>query len=122
MYDFRANIAVLLNITPDHLDRYDYKFENYVASKFRIAQNQTADDAFIYCADDAAMKEYMKHHTFNAQSIPFSIKQTIEGNGAFLQHIFDKWELHLTHHILFLFSCNHDLIFQYLEKDFGYCQ
>ena len=85
MYDFRANIAVLLNITPDHLDRYDYKFENYVASKFRIAQNQTADDAFIYCADDAAMKEYMKHHTFNAQSIPFSIKQTIEGNGAFLQ-------------------------------------
>ncbi len=85
MYDFRADIAVLLNITPDHLDRYDYKFENYVASKFRIAQNQTTDDAFIYCADDAVMQEYMKYHTFNAQLIPFSIKKTIEGNGAYLQ-------------------------------------
>src|SRR4051812_14800006 len=52
MYDFKADIAVLLNITPDHLDRYEYKFENYVHSKFRIAQNQTAADAFIYCADD----------------------------------------------------------------------
>src|SRR6185312_8199258 len=53
MYQFKADIAVLLNITPDHLDRYDYKMENYVASKFRIAQNQTGNDAFIYCADDA---------------------------------------------------------------------
>ena len=85
MYDFRADIAVLLNITPDHLDRYDYKFENYVASKFRIAQNQTADDAFIYCADDTIMQEFMKHHPFKAHLIPFSIKKTIEGNGAFLQ-------------------------------------
>ncbi len=52
MYEFRADIAVLLNITPDHLDRYDYKFENYVASKMRIEQNQRAEDAFIYFADD----------------------------------------------------------------------
>ena len=50
MYEFKADIAVLLNITPDHLDRYDYKFENYAASKFRITQNQTGADYFIYCA------------------------------------------------------------------------
>ena len=84
MYNFKADIAVLLNITPDHLDRYDYKFENYVASKFRITQNQTKNDAFIYCADDAVMQEFMKHHPIEAQLIPFSIKKTIEGNGAFL--------------------------------------
>ena len=52
MYQFRADIAVLLNITPDHLDRYEYKMENYVDSKFRILQNQTEKDVFIYCADD----------------------------------------------------------------------
>jgi UDP-N-acetylmuramoylalanine--D-glutamate ligase len=52
MYRFKVDIAVLLNITPDHLDRYEYKMENYVASKFRIAQNQTASDYFIYCIDD----------------------------------------------------------------------
>lgn len=84
MYNFKADIAVLLNITPDHLDRYEYKFENYVASKFRITQNQTKNDAFIYCADDAVMQEFMKHHPIEAQLIPFSIKKTIEGNGAFL--------------------------------------
>lgn len=84
MYDFKADVAVLLNITPDHLDRYDYIFENYVNSKFRITQNQTAHDAFIYCADDEATQEFMKYHQFNAQLIPFSIKQKIEGNGAYL--------------------------------------
>jgi UDP-N-acetylmuramoylalanine--D-glutamate ligase len=57
--DGMYNLAILLNITPDHLDRYDYKFENYVASKFRITQNQTEKDALVYCADDAVMEEYM---------------------------------------------------------------
>ena len=52
MFDFKADIAILTNITPDHLDRYDYKFENYVDSKFRITRNQTREDAFIYCLDD----------------------------------------------------------------------
>jgi len=52
MFDFKADIAILTNITPDHLDRYDYKFENYINSKFRITQNQTIEDAFIYCLDD----------------------------------------------------------------------
>lgn len=84
MYDFKADVAVLLNITPDHLDRYEYIFENYVNSKFRITQNQTPHDAFIYCADDEATQEFMKHHQFKAQLIPFSIKQKIEGNGAYL--------------------------------------
>ncbi len=84
MYDFKADVAVLLNITPDHLDRYDYKFENYVASKFRIAQNQTKHDAFVYCADDEAMKAYMQSHSFAAELVPFSIKQPVSGAGAFL--------------------------------------
>lgn len=87
MFDFKADIAILLNITPDHLDRYDYKFENYVASKFRITQNQDKHDFFIYCADDAVIEEYMKTTPVNAQQIPFSIKKEIEGDGAYLnQH------------------------------------
>ncbi|WP_262482200.1 Mur ligase family protein, partial [Candidatus Symbiothrix dinenymphae] len=78
MYDFKADIAILLNITPDHLDRYDYKFENYVASKFRILQNQTAEDAFIFWNDDPAMQsrianyELQKNH---ATLYPFSEKK-----------------------------------------------
>jgi UDP-N-acetylmuramoylalanine--D-glutamate ligase len=86
MYNFKADVAVLLNITPDHLDRYEYKFENYVASKFRITQNLTKDDAFVYCADDVVMEEFMKHTHIEAELVPFSIKKTIEGNGAFLQN------------------------------------
>lgn len=85
MYAFKADIAVLLNITPDHLDRYDYKFENYVASKFRIVQNQTIADSFIYCADDLVMEDFMNNNPVKAEKIPFSIKKIIEGNGAFLQ-------------------------------------
>ena len=85
MFNFKADIAILLNITPDHLDRYEYKFENYVASKFRVIQNQTTADSFIYCADDTVMEEFMKTISIKAQKIPFSIKKTLEGNGAFLQ-------------------------------------
>jgi UDP-N-acetylmuramoylalanine--D-glutamate ligase len=84
MFDFKADIAILLNITPDHLDRYEYKFENYVASKFRITQNQGKADFFVYCADDSVIDEYMKSNPVNAQLIPFSIKKEIEGNGAYL--------------------------------------
>ncbi len=84
MYEFKADVAVLLNITPDHLDRYDYKFENYTKSKFRITQNQTKTDAFVYCDDDEVMKEFMKHHEIKAQKVPFSIKHKIEGEGAYL--------------------------------------
>lgn len=84
MYKFKADVAVLLNITPDHLDRYDYSFENYTKSKFRITQNQTEQDAFVYCDDDEVMKEFMKHHQIKAEKVPFSIKHKINGNGAYL--------------------------------------
>ncbi len=84
MFDFTADIAVLLNITPDHLDRYDYKFENYVASKFRITQNQSKQNYFVYNIDDVTITNYMSNHKINATAIPFSIKQPIDGDGAFL--------------------------------------
>ncbi|MDF2431549.1 MAG: UDP-N-acetylmuramoylalanine--D-glutamate ligase, partial [Mucilaginibacter sp.] len=83
MYSFKADIAVLLNITPDHLDRYDYKLENYAASKFRITQNQTANDFFIYCADDPETIKGIKERGFAAQQLPFSIEKKIEP-GAYL--------------------------------------
>ncbi len=84
MYDFTADIAVLLNITPDHLDRYEYKFENYVASKFRVAQNQSKKNYFIYCADDEATTSFMQSNKINSTLVPFSIKKPIDGDGAFL--------------------------------------
>lgn len=84
MFDFTADIAVLLNITPDHLDRYDYKFENYVASKFRITQNQDSSNYFVYCADDEVITSFMQDHKINSTLIPFSIKKPIDGDGAFL--------------------------------------
>ena len=73
MYDFRANIAVLLNITPDHLDRYDFKMQNYVDSKMRILQNQTQDDAFIYWADDPIISRELKKYDIKAVQCPFSL-------------------------------------------------
>jgi UDP-N-acetylmuramoylalanine--D-glutamate ligase len=63
--DFKPNIAIITNITPDHLDRYDYKFENYIASKFRIAKNQTDEDYLIYDADDEVIRNWLKKIKFN---------------------------------------------------------
>ncbi|WP_374163250.1 UDP-N-acetylmuramoyl-L-alanine--D-glutamate ligase [Arcticibacter sp. MXS-1] len=83
MYAFKADIAVLLNITPDHLDRYEYKMEKYVDSKFRIAQNQTADDVFIYCIDDPETLKGLERHEIKATSYPFSIQRQLE-KGAWL--------------------------------------
>ncbi|RYE21225.1 MAG: UDP-N-acetylmuramoyl-L-alanine--D-glutamate ligase [Sphingobacteriales bacterium] len=85
MFSFRADIAVLLNITPDHMDRYDYKLENYVASKFRVTQNQTGNDQFIYCADDTETVTGMKRRSFAAQLLPFSIEHK-EQPGAYLEN------------------------------------
>ena len=82
--DFKPNIAVITNITPDHLDRYDYKFENYIASKFRIAKNQTKEDYLIYDADDAVITNHLKEHPVQSQLVPFSLTKTIE-NGAYLK-------------------------------------
>lgn len=85
MFKTRLNIAVLLNITPDHLDRYEYEFENYIRSKFRIAQNQTSNDVFIYCKDDEITNTYINLNISEAKLIPFSIKETVE-EGAFLEN------------------------------------
>ena len=81
--DFKPKIAVLLNITPDHLDRYDYVFENYIASKFRIIDNQTKDDYFIYDADDEVIESWLKQHSIQSTLLPFSLTKQIE-NGAYL--------------------------------------
>ncbi len=83
MYEFKADIAILTNITPDHLDRYEYKIENYVDSKFRITQNQTAADYFIYCADDELTQSGLERHKINATMIPFSIQKELN-EGAYL--------------------------------------
>ena len=72
MYDFRANIAILLNITPDHLDRYDFKMQNYVDAKMRIVRNQTIDDAFIYWNDDLLISQELKKYDIKAVKYPFS--------------------------------------------------
>ena len=72
MYDFKANIAVLLNITPDHLDRYDHKMENYVAAKFRILQNQTGEDSFIFWENDPIIAAQLKRLKIEAKMYPFS--------------------------------------------------
>lgn len=82
MYDFRADIAVLTNITPDHLDRYDYKIENYINSKFRIAQNLTKNQCFIYCDDDKNILDYMSAHQFNTTLLPYSVKHSCKEGGC----------------------------------------
>src|SRR5690606_28629533 len=83
MYDFRADIAVLLNITPDHLDRYDYKMENYVDSKFRITRNQRENDIFIYCKDDPETNKALTAKEINATMYPFSLTEEVQ-YGAYL--------------------------------------
>ena len=82
--NYKPHIAILANISPDHLDRYEYKYENYIASKFRITMNQTADDYFIYDADDEAIGNWLKQNKTNAQLIPFSITKTFQ-KGAYLK-------------------------------------
>jgi UDP-N-acetylmuramoylalanine--D-glutamate ligase len=82
MHGFRAEVAVLMNITPDHLDRYDYRMQNYVDSKFRIIHNQTVEDYFIYCADDPVIMEELKKREVPAKQIPFSLNPLPGGVGA----------------------------------------
>lgn len=83
--DYKPHIAIITNISPDHLDRYDYKYENYIASKFRIAMNQTKEDYLIYDADDEAINNWLKDHQTKAQLIPFSLKKTFDKKGAYLK-------------------------------------
>ncbi|MFY9154312.1 MAG: UDP-N-acetylmuramoyl-L-alanine--D-glutamate ligase [Prolixibacteraceae bacterium] len=92
MYDFKADIAILLNITPDHLDRYDYKMQNYVDSKFRITQNQTAEDLFIYCHDDQVLNQEMKVRKLNARCISFGLgNPPAEGAGVTDNNLIINW-------------------------------
>lgn len=81
---FRPEIAILTNITEDHLDRYDYNFENYIRSKFRITMNQQKDDAFIYCADDEVTMKYLNQFNIQSNQLPISMKRELP-NGAFIK-------------------------------------
>lgn len=85
-FTFNPHIAILTNLSPDHLDRYDYKYENYVDSKFRITQNQTEDDYFIYDGDDEMIDNWLSKNKIKAQKVPFSLTKTYE-NGASIQDI-----------------------------------
>ncbi|HMU47229.1 MAG TPA: UDP-N-acetylmuramoyl-L-alanine--D-glutamate ligase [Chitinophagaceae bacterium] len=82
--EFRPHIAILTNITEDHLDRYDYNFENYIRSKFRITMNQQQDDYFIYCEDDEVTMKYLNQFNIQANQLPISMKRDLP-NGAFIK-------------------------------------
>lgn len=93
MCDFKADIAILLNITPDHLDRYEYKFQNYIDSKFRITQNLGADDVFIYCSDDPVVNHEMKKRKIAAKCIPFGLGlPPVEGAGVLNNELIINWK------------------------------
>ena len=82
--NFRPNIAVITNITPDHLDRYDYKFEKYIASKFRIIMNQTSDDYLLYDSDDEVITTYINSHQIQSTLVPFSLSKIVT-NGTYIE-------------------------------------
>ena len=85
MYDFKADIAIFTNITPDHLDRYDHRLENYVKAKFRITRNMNEDDCFIFCSDDEITISHLNKIVVKAKMLPFSQKKEVE-QGAFLRN------------------------------------
>lgn len=85
IFNYKPHIAIITNISPDHLDRYEYKYENYIASKFRITMNQTESDYLIYDADDEASNQWLKTNKTKAKLLPFSISNTLE-LGAFLNN------------------------------------
>ncbi len=103
MYDFRADVALLMNITPDHLDRYDYKFENYVASKMRIKQNQGADDNFIYFGGDKVVVEQVEAMERTMQCTPFGLtaepRVEAELAGERVSFAADKMQIKGAHNI-----------------------
>lgn len=98
MYEFKANVAVILNITPDHLDRYDHKMQNYINAKFRILNNQTPADAFIYWQDDPVINEQLKHFATEARLFPFA-EHREDGTRAYVDDagevVFDTEETSL---------------------------
>ena len=84
VYDFKADIAIITNITPDHLDRYGYNMENYVKSKFRITRNMSSEDCFIFCSDDEITINHLNKIVVQAQKLPFTQKNEVE-QGAFVK-------------------------------------
>jgi len=90
--DYKPHIAIITNLSPDHLDRYDYKYENYIDSKFRITMNQTKKDYLIYDGDDEAIAEWLKNNKTKAQLIPFSLMKTYD-KGAFIKN--DTMEINI---------------------------
>ncbi len=95
MYEFKADVAVLTNITPDHLDRYEYNFQNYVNSKFRIVNNQTENDVFIFCADDPVIMKELSERTMAAQLFPYTISDKLPfgERGAYVNN--DQLIIHI---------------------------
>ncbi len=91
-FTFKPHIAILANISPDHLDRYDYKYENYIDSKFRITKNQDENDYFIYDADDEAINNWFKNNKIKATKIPFSLTKQVE-NGVSIKE--EKMEIEI---------------------------
>ena len=83
MYDFKADIAIITNITPDHLDRYGYKMENYVKAKFRVTRNMSSDDCFIFCSDDDITVNHLNQIVMKAKMLPFTQKEKVE-EGAYV--------------------------------------
>ncbi|BDW91661.1 UDP-N-acetylmuramoylalanine--D-glutamate ligase [Flagellimonas marinaquae] len=102
--DFKPHIAMITNITPDHLDRYEYKFENYIASKFRIAMNQDENDYLIYDADDEVILDWLKKHPVRSKLLPFSVKRKLD-EGAWLEN--KKIKMKLEHKTL---EMNEDIL------------
>ncbi len=95
MYEFKADVAILTNITPDHLDRYEYEFQNYIDSKFRITQNQTAEDALIFCSDDPVVMSEFQKRKFNARLFPYTLSEQLPfgEQGAFTHG--DSFTIHI---------------------------
>lgn len=93
MYNFKADVGILLNITPDHLDRYNYQFQNYVNSKFRLLQNMTATDDFIYFAENEAIQKELSYKAFSVNYLPISLEKNLKKGGFFRDGI-----LHVKNH------------------------
>lgn len=83
--NYRPHIAVITNISPDHLDRYEYKYENYIAAKFRITMNQTENDYLVYDADDEIISKWLSEHEIKAKKVPFSLIKEVEG-GIYIKN------------------------------------
>ncbi len=100
MYSFKADIAILMNITPDHLDRYDYKMQNYINSKFRITQNMKEEDCFIFCDDDPVTIGELEKIVTRAKMLPFTQEKEVE-EGAFVQD--DKMVVNINGDVDFIY-------------------